>query len=59
MKIQATKQITQKTLLFALTAILILSAIAQVSAQGNPAALIKRRKKMNINYKSKVISVRL
>ncbi len=36
MKIPATKQITQKTLLFALTAILILSAITQVSAQGNP-----------------------
>ncbi len=39
MKIPATKQITQKTLLFALTAILLLSAIAQVSAQGNPAAI--------------------
>ncbi len=40
MKIPATKQITQKTLLLALTAILVLSAIVQVSAQmGNPAAL--------------------
>jgi len=39
MKIPATKQITQKILLFALTAILVLSAITQVSAQGNPAAL--------------------
>ena len=39
MKITATKQITQKTLLFALTAILLLSAIAQVSAQGNTTAI--------------------
>ena len=39
MKIPATKQIMQKTLIFALTAILLLSAIAQVSAQGNPPAI--------------------
>ena len=39
MKIRTTKQITQKTLLFALTAILVLSVIGQVSAQGNPAAI--------------------
>ena len=39
MKIPATKQITQKTLLFALTAIFVLSAIAQVSAQGNTTAI--------------------
>ncbi len=40
MKILATKKITQKTLLFALTAILILSAITQVSAQASdPASL--------------------